>query len=67
MQGILVKGMLCLELPGKRRRERLKMRFMDVVKEDMRVIGVSDRDTTRRRNWRLRIRLVTPNGSSRLA
>ena len=45
MQSILVKKMLSLELPGKRRRGRPKMRFMDVVREDMRVVGVSDRDT----------------------
>ena len=29
------KRMLCLELSGKRRRGRLKIRFMDVVREDM--------------------------------
>ena len=29
------KRMLCLELAGKRRRGRPKMRFMDVVREDM--------------------------------
>ena len=45
------KRMLCLELPGKRRRGRPKTRFMDVVREDMRVVGVSDRDTASRRNW----------------
>ena len=44
------KRMLCLELPGKRRRGRSKTRFMDVVREDMRVVGVSDRDTASRRN-----------------
>ena len=55
------KRMLCLELPGKRRRGRPKTRFMDVVREDMRVVGVSDRDTaTSRRNWRLRIRYGDP-------
>ena len=49
------KRMLCLELPGKRRRGRPKMRFMDVVREGMQVVEVSDRDTASRRNWRLRI------------
>ena len=50
------KWMTCLELPGKRRRGRPKTRFMDVIREDMRVVGVSDGDTASRRNWRLRIR-----------
>ena len=54
------KRMLCLELPGKRRRGRPKTRFMDVVREDMRVVGVSDRDTESRRNRRLRIRCGDP-------
>ena len=54
------KRMLCLELPSKRKIGRPKMRFMDVVREDTRVVGVSDRDTTSRRNWRLRIRCGDP-------
>ena len=54
------KRMLCLELSGKRRRGRPKTRFMDVVREDMRVVGVSDRDTTTGRNWRLRIQCGDP-------
>ena len=54
------KRMLCLELPGKRRRRRPKTRFMDVVREDMRVVGVSDRDAASRRNWRLRIHCGDP-------
>ena len=53
------KRMLCLELPGKRRRGRPKMRYMDAVREDMRVVGVSDRDTANR-SWRLRIRCGDP-------
>ena len=59
------KRTLCLELSGKRRRGRPKTRFMDVARGDMRVVGVSDRDTASRRNWRLRIRCGDPNGSSR--
>ena len=47
------KRILSLELPGKRRRGRSKMRFMDVVREDMQVVGVSDRDMVSRINWRL--------------
>ena len=33
------------EYIGKRRRGRPKTRFMDVVREDMRMVGVSDTDT----------------------
>ena len=51
---------MCLELPGKRRRGRPKTRFVDVLREDMRVVGVSDRDMTSRKNWRLRIRCDDP-------
>ena len=54
------KRMLCLELPGKRRRGRPKTRFIDVVREDMQVVGVSDRDAVSRRNWRLWIRCGDP-------
>ena len=59
------KRMLCLELPGKRRRGRPKTRFMDVIREDMRVVGVSDRI---RRAGEVRdcgSAVATPNGSSR--
>ena len=45
-----------MELPGKKRRGRPKTRFMDVIRKDMRVVGVSDKDMTSRRNCRLRIR-----------
>ena len=56
----IVKRMFCLKLPGKRRRGRPKTRFMDVVREDMRVVGVSDRDMSSRRNCRLWIRCGDP-------
>ena len=40
------------------------MRFMCsytcMVREDMQVVGVSDRDTASRRNWRLRTRCGDP-------
>ena len=35
------RRMLRLELPGRRPKGRLKRRFMDVVKEDMKLVGVS--------------------------
>ena len=36
--------MLRLEVPGKRRRERPKRKFVDVVREDMRAIGETEQD-----------------------
>lgn len=35
--------MLMMELPGRRRRRRPR-RFMDVVRQDMRVVGVAEED-----------------------
>ena len=32
-----------MELPGKRRRERPKRRYMDEVKEGMKVVGATER------------------------
>ena len=54
------KRILCSELPEKRRRGRPKTRFIDVVRRDMRVVGVSDRNTASWRNWRLQIRCGDP-------
>ena len=36
------RKMLRLELPGRRARGRPKRRFMDVVKEDMKLVGVRE-------------------------
>ena len=47
--------MLRMELPGKRKRGRPKRRFMDVVKEDMAEVEVTEEDTVDRRNWRKKI------------
>ena len=44
-----------MELPGKRKRGRPKRRFMDVVKEDMAEVEVTEEDTVDRRNWRKKI------------
>ena len=44
--------MLRLELPGRRPRGRPKKRFMDVVKEDMKVVGVRKEDAEDRVRWR---------------
>ena len=43
------------ELPGKWKRGRPKRRLMDVVKEDMAEVEVTEEDTVDRRNWRKKI------------
>ena len=52
--------MLRMELPGKGRRGRPKRRFMDVVKEDMAEVEVTEEDTEYRNNWRWKIRCGDP-------
>ena len=49
-----------MELPGKRKRGRPKRRFMDVVKEGMAEVEVTEEDTVDRNNWRRNIRCVDP-------
>ena len=46
------RKMMRLELPGRRPRGRPKRRFMDVVKEDMKLVGVRDEDEEDRVRWR---------------
>ena len=48
--------MLMMEFPGKRKRGRPKRRFMDVVKEDMAEVEVTEEDTEDRNKWRWIIR-----------
>ena len=50
--------MLRIELPGKMKRGKAKGRFMDVVKEDVAEVEVTDDDmpTEDRNNRRLKIR-----------
>ena len=64
--GYIGRRMLRMELPGKRKRGRPKRRFMDVVKEDMAEVEVTEEDTEVRNNWRRKIRCATtPDGKSR--
>ena len=58
--GYIGRRMLRMELPGKRKRGRPKRRFMDVVKEDMAVVEVTEEDTEDRNNWTWKIRCVDP-------
>ena len=59
------RRMLRMELPGRRPRGRPKRRFMDVVKEDMRVVGVREDEAEDRVRWKQMIRCAaTPEGKS---
>ena len=58
--GYIGRRMLRMELPGKRKRGRPKRRFMDVVKEDMAEVEVTEEDTEDRNNWRWKIRCGYP-------
>ncbi|KAF7704300.1 hypothetical protein HF521_021372 [Silurus meridionalis] len=54
------RRMLRMELPGSRKRGRPRRRFMDVVKEDMHVVGVTEADVEDRGLWRRMIRCGDP-------
>ena len=58
--GYIGRWMLMMELPGKRKRGRPKRRFMDVVKEDMAEVKVTEEDAEDRSNWRWKIRCGDP-------
>ena len=52
--------MLRMELSGKRKLGRPKRKFMDVVKEEMAEIEVTEKDTEDRNNWRRKIHCGDP-------
>ena len=54
------RKMMEMELPGKRRRGQPKRRFLDVVKEDMKEVGVKKMDIEDRKMWRMMIRCGHP-------
>ncbi|KAI5109063.1 hypothetical protein C0J45_0460, partial [Silurus meridionalis] len=54
------RRMLRMEPPGRRRRERPRRRFMDVVREDMQVVGVKEADVEERVVCRRMIRCGDP-------
>ena len=54
------RKMMEMELPGKRRRGRPKRRFLDVVKEDIKEVGVKEMDIEDRKMWRMMIRCGHP-------
>ena len=54
------RKMMEMELPGKRRRGRPKRRYLDVVKEDMKEVGVKEMDIEDTKIWRMMIRYGHP-------
>ncbi|KAI5090197.1 hypothetical protein C0J45_20332, partial [Silurus meridionalis] len=54
------RRMLRMEPPGRRKRGRPRRRFMDVVREDMQVVGVKEADVEDRVVWRRMIRCGDP-------
>ena len=50
-----------MELPGKRKRGRLKRRFPDVVKEDMGEVGATEKDIENRTRGETSYAVATPN------
>ena len=58
--GYIWRMMLRIELPGKRKRGRPNRRFMDMVKEDMAEVEVTEDDTEAGNNWGWKIRCGHP-------
>ena len=50
--------MLKMELPGKKKSGRPKRRFIDIVREDMQVVGATEEDAEDRKTWKEMIRCV---------
>ena len=49
-----------MELPGRRKRGKPKRKYMDIVKEDMRVVGVTEDAVGDWEKWKKRIRCGDP-------
>ena len=54
-QEYVIRKMMEMELPRKRKRRRPKKRFLDVVKEDMKEVGAKEIDIEDRKMWRMMI------------
>ncbi|KAK3556427.1 hypothetical protein QTP70_008339 [Hemibagrus guttatus] len=54
------RGILDMELPGRRQRGRPKRRYMDGINEDMKLVGASVEDAEDRDRWREMIRCGDP-------
>ena len=56
----LVQSEEALKIRGKMKRARPRRKFMDVMKEDMAEVEVTEEDTEDRNNWRWKIRCGDP-------
>ena len=54
MKEHIVRRMLDVEIPGKRRRGRPNLRWKDACKRDMTKVGLKEDNTTNRAAWRKR-------------
>ncbi|XP_063875044.1 uncharacterized protein LOC135108200 [Scylla paramamosain] len=59
-EGYVGMRMLDMDLPGRRKRGRPKRRFMDAVKGDMQMVGVTEEGAEDRAHWRRVIRSGYP-------
>ena len=51
-----IRKVLDMDLPGRRRTGRPKLRWIDCVKRDMSAVGMNENDTLDRRKWREKLR-----------
>lgn len=58
------RRLLRTELPGKRKRGRIKRRFMDEVREGMQEVGVIEEVAEDRMNWKMVIHCSDPENRS---
>ncbi|KAI5093330.1 hypothetical protein C0J45_16468, partial [Silurus meridionalis] len=58
--GYISRRMLRMETPGRRKKGRPRRRFVDVGREDMRVVGLKEADVEDRVVWRWMIRCGAP-------
>ncbi|KAI5105228.1 hypothetical protein C0J45_4900, partial [Silurus meridionalis] len=58
--GYIGRRMLRMKPPGRSKRERPRRRFMDVVREDMQVVGLKEEDVEDRVVWRRMIHSGDP-------
>ena len=56
----IIVNVLMMVLPGRVRRGRPKRSFMDAVKKDMQVVGISVENTKNRFKWKTVIRCGNP-------